>query len=169
MELEVKQVSNSFEFFDLLFLLRKNDYYPDEFDCGWEGYLHFIITTVYSNPNFICFVLYKDKWPIGYSIVKGPDALNSEIDVIDIFIDKEHQGDDLIYLIINSMLDLCEKVGVKRVVWSSPVIPESYWKKLFDDVNIGIGTKTIMRIDFDDKYTKDGMKEKVKEIHESLQ
>lgn len=169
MELRIDQVTTSFQFFDLLFLLRKNDYHPDEFDCGWEGYLHFVITTVYNNPNFICFVLYNDNWPIGYAITKGPNVLNSEVDVIDVFVDKEHQGEGLIYLIIDAMFDLCEKAGVKRVSWTSSTLPESYWKNIFEPVGIEIHTKKVYKIKFDEKYTNTDIKAKVKEIHENLQ
>lgn len=169
MEIKVEQVIDSYKFFDMLFLLRKNDYHPDEFDSGWEGFLHFVITTVYNNPNFICYVMYKDKWPIGYLITKGPNALDSEVDIIDIFIDKEHQGDDLIYLFVDTAFDLCEKAGVKRMSWTSSSLPESYWKKLFEPVGIEIHTKKVYKIRFDDKYTNTKVKEKVKEIHESVQ
>lgn len=169
MEIKVEQVSDSYKFFDLLFLLRKNDYHPDEFDSGWEGWLHFVITTVYNNPNFICFVLYKDNWPVGYAITQGPSPLNSEVEVVDVFVDKEHQGDGLIYLLVDSMLDLCEKAGVKRVSWASSTLPESYWQELFGKVNINIQTKKIYKIKFDNEYTNIKVKEKVNEIHESIQ
>jgi len=169
MDLEVKQVSNSFEFFDMLYLVRKNDFYLNEFDCGWDGYLHYVITEVYNNPRFICFILCKKGIPIGYTIIKGPDALNNQIEITDMYITKENQGNEYILLLVDAVFDICSKVGVKRLVWSSPKLPMEYWDRVCSSIGINMKVKNAYSVDFDKNFSDKLTKDKVKKIHESVQ
>ena len=170
MKVEIKQVQDSTMFLDFITLVKENNYHPNVFDCGWTGYIDWLITHVYKNPGqFIIYVMYITDKPIGYMLLQGPSFLYNEICLFDMYITPDEQCKKLILLFVDKAFDVCKRVEVKRLTWRSYTLPEHYWMHLGDIMGVNIQRTNEYKINFDDTFSNTQSKKVVERINENLQ
>jgi len=166
----IKQVLDPITFIDFLNLVQENTYYPDEFDCGWSGYIDFIICNMYKNTiKWGLYVMYTAQKPVGYMILQGPDALMNNVCMYDMYITQTEQSKKLIVLFVDRAFDICQAVGAKKLVFRSPSLKQAYWVNLAEHIGVNLKEVTEYQIRLDDTFSNTRIKDVVREINENIQ
>ncbi len=123
----VKQVTNSLELAALIAIASESTYH--EYDCDRNTYLNHIVKNMYLNDSYRMLLLLSDEEVVGYFICRGDAHLYNELNVVDVYIQKQHQGNECIQLFLKNIGDIVFKLGVKRIKWHSHIFGSEFWKK----------------------------------------
>ena len=127
MDLKVKEATTSLELSDLIRLLNENTHY--EHDCSREVYINHVVKNMYKSTNHRITLLYSDDdEAVGYLIVQFSNYLNKEIEVLDIFIVKKHQGKKCMDILVNDLIPIAFNVKALRIKWPSYVFDTDFWE-----------------------------------------